>query len=113
VLENYGVEAARATIVNEVQKVFKAYGVGVDPRHLELVADYMTRTGDYTACNRLGIAKEPSPLMRMSFETATQFLSGAALTGDIDFVNSPSSTICLGQPPRVGTGLCAVYQKLG
>ena len=69
VLEHYGVEAARAAIVLEVQKVFDAYGVGVDPRHLELVADFMTRTGGYTACNRMGIDHEPSPLMRMSFET--------------------------------------------
>ena len=37
-----GVEAARATIVREVMAVFGAYGIGVDPRHLSLIADHMT-----------------------------------------------------------------------
>jgi DNA-directed RNA polymerase I subunit RPA1 len=46
-LTTYGVEAARATILKEVQSVFGAYGIGVDPRHLGLIADYMTHTGGY------------------------------------------------------------------
>lgn len=41
-LTTYGVEAARATIMREVQSVFSAYGIGVDPRHLSLIADFMT-----------------------------------------------------------------------
>jgi hypothetical protein len=46
-LTTYGVEAARATILKEVQAVFGAYGIGVDPRHLGLIADFMTHTGGY------------------------------------------------------------------
>lgn len=42
VLRTYGVEAARATILREVRSVFAAYGIGVDLRHLSLVADFMT-----------------------------------------------------------------------
>lgn len=30
-----------------VQAVFGAYGIGVDPRHLGLIADFMTHTGGY------------------------------------------------------------------
>lgn len=30
-----------------VQSVFGAYGIGVDPRHLGLIADFMTHTGGY------------------------------------------------------------------
>lgn len=41
-LAAYGVEACRATIVREVRSVFGAYGIGVDPRHLFLIADWMT-----------------------------------------------------------------------
>lgn len=41
VLRTYGVEAARATIVNEIAGVFGVYGINVDPRHLNLIADYM------------------------------------------------------------------------
>ena len=42
VLETFGVEAARATIVSEAQGVFGAYGIAVNVRHIGLVADYMT-----------------------------------------------------------------------
>lgn len=28
--------------MHEVQGVFNAYGIGVDPRHLSLIADFMT-----------------------------------------------------------------------
>ena len=42
VLRTFGVEAARATIVHEVIKVFEVYGIGVDVRHLALIADFMT-----------------------------------------------------------------------
>ena len=43
-LRMYGVEAARATLMREVRAVFGAYGIGVDPRHLGLIADFMTHT---------------------------------------------------------------------
>ncbi|XP_014670360.1 PREDICTED: DNA-directed RNA polymerase I subunit RPA1-like, partial [Priapulus caudatus] len=41
----YGIEAAAKVITTEVTNVFKAYGITVDHRHLSLVADYMTFTG--------------------------------------------------------------------
>lgn len=40
-LLTYGVEAARLTIVQEIQGIFGAYGIAVDSRHVELIADYM------------------------------------------------------------------------
>lgn len=44
ILMAYGVEAARSTIVNEIQSIFGAYGISVDARHTELIADYMVCT---------------------------------------------------------------------
>lgn len=41
VLTTYGVEMARASIVDEISKVFGVYKIDVDRRHLELIADYM------------------------------------------------------------------------
>jgi DNA-directed RNA polymerase I subunit RPA1 len=43
VLEVYGVEACRSNIVGELSGVFSGHGISVDPRHLNLIADYMTR----------------------------------------------------------------------
>ncbi len=34
--------------------MFDVYGIGVDTRHLSLVADYMTQHGDYRPMNRMG-----------------------------------------------------------
>ena len=42
ILRTLGVEAARATVVAEVVKVFGVYGIAVDRRHLGLIGDFMT-----------------------------------------------------------------------
>lgn len=42
VLKSLGVEAARSTLLTEIGKVFGVYGIGVDKRHLSLIADFMT-----------------------------------------------------------------------
>lgn len=44
VLRTYGVEAARTVLIKEIQGVFGVYGIGVDRRHLSLIADYMVST---------------------------------------------------------------------
>jgi len=103
-LKTYGVEAARAAIVKEVGGVFGAYGIGVDPRHLGLVADYMTFEGGYRALNRGGISSCPSPFVRVTFETSAAFLTQSALQGEIDNLKSVSARLCLGQLLQSGTG---------
>jgi len=40
--DTYGIEAASRVVVKELQSVFQVYGITVDPRHLILIADYMT-----------------------------------------------------------------------
>jgi DNA-directed RNA polymerase I subunit RPA1 len=107
-LDVYGVEAARATLVREVQQVFGAYGIQVDARHLFLIGDFMTYGGGYRPCNRLGIASNASPLLKMSFETSTAFLKDAALRGACDAVTSTAARIVLGQPVMLGTGAVAL-----
>ena len=64
----YGIEAANKTIVREITNVFDVYGIAVDPRHLSLIADYMTFDGSYKPFNRIGIENNPSPLQQMTFE---------------------------------------------
>jgi len=103
-LRTYGVEAARGAIVREVKGVFGAYGIGVDPRHLGLVADYMTFEGGYRPLNRIGMSSNTSPFVRMTFETSTQFLTASALEGEEDALVSASSRLCVGQLMRTGTG---------
>ena len=100
----YGVEAARNNIVDQIRSVFGAYGIEVDPRHLSLIADYMTYSGGYSAMNRNYMRDSSSPFLQMSFETTAQFMTQAALTGTDDALLSPSANIVVGQPVRHGTG---------
>ena len=111
-LQFYGVEAARASIVNEIKSVFGVYGIAVDPRHLGLIADYMTHEGAYKPLNRAGIASCASPLLKMSFETTMQFLNEATLHSEKDDLRTASSSIILGKPPTCGTGSFELHAHL-
>ncbi|GLC72049.1 hypothetical protein PLESTF_001198600 [Pleodorina starrii] len=108
----FGVEAARATIMREVQSVFSAYGIGVDPRHLSLIADFMTHQGGYRACNRIGIETSVSPFLKMSFETAAHFLTDATLRGSVDELKSPAARLCVGRVVELGTGSVELVQNI-
>ncbi|XP_011652120.1 DNA-directed RNA polymerase I subunit 1 isoform X1 [Cucumis sativus] len=112
-LQTYGVEAARATIIREIQNIFTSYGISVNIRHLSLVADYMTHSGGYRPMSRLGgISDSISPFSRMTFETAGKFIVQAALHGEVDNLETPSSRICLGLPVKMGTGSFDLMQKI-
>ncbi|KAF4130790.1 RNA polymerase Rpb1 [Phytophthora infestans] len=112
VLQTYGVEAARASISKQIMEVFGVYGISVDPRHLSLLADYMTAQGGYMPLNRMGMNNKGSSLQQITFETSMKFLSQAALGGLVDKLESPSARIVLGQPPRVGTGSFSLLQPI-
>eukprot|EP00871_Galdieria_phlegrea_P003095 jgi/Galph1/3787/GphlegSOOS_G2499.1 len=104
-LTNYGVESARATLLLELSKVFEAYGIPVDPRHLGLIADVMTHQGTYQPFNRQGIEERTgSVFQKASFETTMKFLSDAAITKQQDSIQSPSSRLAVGRSIGYGTG---------
>ena len=105
-------QAARASIVSEIRSVFGVYGISVDPRHLGLIADYMTHEGGYKPLNRTGIESCASPLLKMSFETTMNFLNSATVFGEPDRLTTPSASIILGKPPRCGTGSFELHAHL-
>ncbi|KAL8286881.1 hypothetical protein RQP46_003887 [Phenoliferia psychrophenolica] len=105
ILRTYGVEAARTSIIKEMSGVFSVYGIGVDYRHLTIIADYMTCEGGYKPFNRTGLSNNTSPFLKASFETTAGFVAEAALYGDFDDLGSPSSNIVLGKIPKSGTGV--------
>ena len=98
-----GVEAARRTLVDEISGVFGAYGIG-DARHLSLISDFMCQQGGYRPFSRVGINDSTSPFLKMTYETATAFLTEAAIRGDVDKLKNPSAAIVLGKMVNVGTG---------
>lgn len=62
--------------------MFNVYGIQVDPRHLSLIADYMTTNGTYEPMSRKGMESSASPLQQMSFESSSQFLKAATIKGN-------------------------------
>ncbi|KAL5120748.1 hypothetical protein ACEQ8H_001228 [Pleosporales sp. CAS-2024a] len=103
-LELYGVEACRATIVREMHAVFSGHGISVDLRHLNLIADTMTKGGGFTPFNRIGLKSNVSPFMKMSFETTVGFLKDAVMERDWDTLDNPSARIVVGRLGKLGTG---------
>uniref|UniRef100_A0A182N9R4 DNA-directed RNA polymerase subunit n=1 Tax=Anopheles dirus TaxID=7168 RepID=A0A182N9R4_9DIPT len=109
--KRYGIEAAARVIVKEIQNVFGVYGITIDPRHLLLVADYMTSSGTFMAMNRMGMENNTSPFQQISFETSLKFLKSALLKGTCDRLESPSSRLIVGQPCKLGTGSFTLYSS--
>eukprot|EP00795_Rhopilema_esculentum_P016610 gene16610-8039_t len=112
VARTYGIEAARQVIIKEITNVFRVYGIQIDPRHLSLVADYMTFEGSYKPFNRQGIESNPFPLQKMTFETTTHFLREASAFGRVDTLDSPSSRLVVGRVVKSGTGIFDLRQPL-
>lgn len=101
--QRFGIEACRANIVKEIRSVFDVYGIAVDYRHLSLICDFITYSGDYRAFNRIGMEESSSPFLKMSYETTMKYLIASSTTKDTDWITSPSSALVLGQAPTVGT----------
>ncbi|KAG5680123.1 hypothetical protein PVAND_009648 [Polypedilum vanderplanki] len=112
VANRYGIECAAKVIVKEVQNVFRVYGITVDPRHLSLIADYMTFDGTIKPLNRKGMESNASPFQKISFESALSFLKNAVVQGNVDNIKSPSSCLITGAPCKIGTGSFGLINNL-
>jgi DNA-directed RNA polymerase III subunit RPC1 len=70
-----GIEAARTTIVKQIDHTMSSHGLGVDPRHTGLLGDVMTYKGEVLGITRFGVSKmKDSVLMLASFEKTTDHL---------------------------------------
>jgi hypothetical protein len=49
-----GIEAARRVVMVELNETYKGYGIAIDPRHLQLLADAMTFRGEVSGWGRGG-----------------------------------------------------------
>lgn len=110
-----GIEAARQTIIDQIQYTMSKHGMTIDTRHVMLLADVMTFKGEVLGITRFGIAKmKDSVLMLASFEKTTDHLFDAALYGKKDAVEGVSECIIMGIPMPIGTGLFKLmYQDSG
>jgi len=108
-----GIEAARAAIINEINKTIEGQGIDIDLRHLKLVADAMSLTGSVKGTTRMGIiSQKSSVLARASFETPIKHFVNATLKMTKDELASVIENIILNQPIPVGTGLPGLLVKV-
>ncbi|XP_069652306.1 DNA-directed RNA polymerase III subunit RPC1 isoform X3 [Haliaeetus albicilla] len=107
-----GIEAARTTIINEIQYTMVNHGMSIDRRHVMLLSDLMTYKGEVLGITRFGLAKmKESVLMLASFEKTADHLFDAAYFGQKDSVCGVSECIIMGIPMNIGTGLFKLLHK--
>lgn len=115
IIETYnvlGIEAARSTIIAELDAVMGAQ-MDIDPRHMALLADVMTYKGDVLGITRFGLAKmRDSVLQLASFEKTPDHLFDAAVKGKKDLIEGVSECIIMGQSMKIGTGAMKVIRAL-
>ena len=58
-----GIEAARQAVINEVCKVIESQGLNIDIRHIMLIADTMSFSGNIKGITRYGVVKEKSSIL--------------------------------------------------
>lgn len=108
VLEIYqvlGIEAARSSIINEIDHTMGSHGMSVDPRHIQLLGDVMTYKGEVLGITRFGLSKmRDSVLQLASFEKTTDHLFDASFYMKNDKIEGVSECIILGQTMSIGTG---------
>nr|CAB3487477.1 unnamed protein product [Digitaria exilis] len=108
-----GIEAARRSIIDEIQYTMKSHGMNIDVRHMMLLADLMTYKGEVLGITRYGIAKmKSSVLMLASFEKTSEHLFNASYSGREDNIEGVSECIIMGIPMQLGTGILKVRQRL-
>ncbi|KAI8880930.1 beta and beta-prime subunits of DNA dependent RNA-polymerase [Backusella circina FSU 941] len=91
-----GIEAARNTIINEIQMTMESHGMTIDHRHVFLLGDIMTSKGEVLGITRFGISKmKDSVLSIASFEKTTDHLFEAALYSKKDGVVGVSEQIIM------------------
>jgi len=105
IAEYLGIEAARNAIINEAKKVLDEQGLDVDIRHIMLVADLMTATGEISQIGRHGISgSKESILARAAFEVTVKHLMEASVQGVEDQLKGIVENVIIGQMVPLGTG---------
>jgi DNA-directed RNA polymerase subunit A" len=114
IAETFGIEAARNALIHEAQEVLGEQGLDVDVRHIMLVSDLMTRTGEIRQIGRHGISGEKeSVLARAAFEVTVKHLLDASVSGEEDLLNGITENVIVGQTIPLGTGFIDLYMSRG
>lgn len=113
VQQTLGIEAARRSIIDEIQYTMASHGMSIDIRHMMLLADLMTSKGEVLGITRFGVQKmKESVLMLASFERTADHLFNASVSGRNDQIEGVSECIIMGIPITLGTGMLKIKQRI-
>lgn len=114
VYRTLGIEAAYQSIIIEIRKVYRHYGIHVGARHIALIAAAQTCAGALMSLDRHGINHgEFNTLAQAAFEELSDVLTKATVGGKIDPLCDNTSRIMLGREIRVGTGSFDLFLDRG
>jgi len=112
IAKTLGIEAARNALIHEAKGVLEEQGLDVDIRHVMLVADMMTSTGEVQQIGRHGVSgKKSSVLARAAFEITVPNIIDAAVKGESDPLAGVTENVIVGQSIPIGTGLVELYMS--
>jgi len=112
IAKTLGIEASRNALIREAKNVLEEQGLDVDVRHVMLVADMMTSTGEVQQIGRHGISgQKSSVLARAAFEITVPNIVEAAVKGESDPLEGVTENVIVGQSIPIGTGLVELYMS--
>jgi hypothetical protein len=103
-----GIEATRKFLIEELTRIISFDGVYINPRHIQLLVDSMTYTGEITSVRRDGISRDVGPNAKIMFEQAVDNAVEASAFSEFDDMSGVSSSIMYGLTSKAGTGMVEV-----
>ena len=95
--------------MEEFLDVIISAGSSLNPRHIQVLVDTMTFSGNIMSIDRFGINRSNyGPIAKASFEEMTDQLYRSAIFGEIDNCKGVSANVLFGQEANCGTGCCDI-----
>ena len=107
VMSTLGIEAARAVLLREINRVLSTNGAYVSARHLLLLVDWMTYEGRIRGTTRHG-QTTVGVLQKASYEQPVETIHRAALNNSNDVLAGVSERLVMGSKPQIGTQMCEI-----
>ncbi len=108
-----GIEAARNSLINELNHTLEDQGLEVDNRYIMLVSDLMCSRGYMQQIGRHGIAgTKDSVLARAAFEITVPTIAKAALAGEIEQLKGITENVIVGSNIPIGSGTVDLYMQV-
>lgn len=108
VMSALGIEAARKFLIEELSRVISFDGTYIDPRHIQILVDSMTHTGEITSIGRYGISRDVGPIAKIMFEQSVFNAVESAIFTEADQMNSTASSVMYGLTAKSGTGVVTI-----